>query len=151
VALIGTLCCQSGSPDSVKYDRLRRWYWRGWLVDDAIVVVENTVRKPKRMEGTLLGAAACGTSTRFSIRLVISDHGRTLRRRCISKSAISFLPGQAGVSFTNIRLCAAFAVTLLVRSYWRLTLTPVCLRFMDPGKTCRPMRASAPSGHGAQL
>ncbi|WP_417599109.1 efflux RND transporter permease subunit [Pararhodobacter oceanensis] len=97
----------------------------GMVVDDAIVVIENIVRKRKDGMGAFAAAAAGANEVFFA---VISTTA-TLAAVFIP---ISFLPGQAGGVFSEFGFVLAFAVTL--SSITALTLAPVMAAFLDPGK-----------------
>ena len=104
----------------------------GMVVDDAIVVLENIIRK--RREG--LGAfAAAAVGTREVFFAVISTTA-TLAAVFIP---ISFLPGQAGGIFGEFGFVLAFAVAL--SSFVALTLCPMLCAQLDPGA---PKREPAP-------
>ena len=97
----------------------------GMVVDDAIVVVENIVRKRKEGMGAF-AAAASGTNEVF---FAVISTTATLAAVFIP---ISFLPGQAGGVFSEFGFVLAFAVTL--SSMAALTLAPVLAALLDPGK-----------------
>lgn len=97
----------------------------GMVVDDAIVVVENIVRKRKEDMGAF-AAAAAGTNEVF---FAVVSTTATLAAVFIP---ISFLPGQAGGVFSEFGFVLAFAVTL--SSIAALTLAPVLAALLDPGK-----------------
>jgi hydrophobe/amphiphile efflux-1 (HAE1) family protein len=97
----------------------------GMVVDDAIVVIENIVRKRKQGMGAF-AAAAAGTNEVF---FAVISTTATLAAVFIP---ISFLPGQAGGVFSEFGFVLAFAVTL--SSITALTLAPVMAAFLDPGK-----------------
>ncbi|RPE71157.1 hydrophobe/amphiphile efflux-1 (HAE1) family protein [Pacificibacter maritimus] len=97
----------------------------GMVVDDAIVVIENIVRKRKQGLGAF-AAAAEGTNEVF---FAVISTTATLAAVFIP---ISFLPGQAGGVFSEFGFVLAFAVTL--SSLTALTLAPVMAAFLDPGK-----------------
>ncbi|WP_372841065.1 efflux RND transporter permease subunit [Phaeovulum sp.] len=97
----------------------------GMVVDDAIVVVENIVRKRKEGMGAF-AAAAAGTNEVF---FAVISTTATLAAVFIP---ISFLPGQAGGVFSEFGFVLAFAVTL--SSVAALTLAPVLAAQLDPGK-----------------
>ncbi len=109
----------------------------GMVVDDAIVVIENVVRKRKQGMGAF-AAAAAGTNEVF---FAVISTTATLAAVFIP---ISFMPGQAGGVFSEFGFVLAFAVTL--SSITALTLAPVMAAFLDPGKP-DPAR-SAPAGPG---
>lgn len=100
----------------------------GMVVDDAIVVIENIVRKRKQGMGAF-AAAAAGTNEVF---FAVISTTATLAAVFIP---ISFLPGQAGGVFSEFGFVLAFAVTL--SSITALTLAPVLAAFLDPGKPNR--------------
>ncbi|GIT86018.1 efflux RND transporter permease subunit [Roseobacter sp. OBYS 0001] len=108
----------------------------GMVVDDAIVVIENIVRKRKQGMGAF-AAAAAGTNEVF---FAVISTTATLAAVFIP---ISFLPGQAGGVFSEFGFVLAFAVTL--SSMTALTLAPVLAAFLDPGK---PKAESAPDTPG---
>ena len=97
----------------------------GMVVDDAIVVIENIVRKRKAGMGPF-AAAAAGTNEVF---FAVISTTATLAAVFIP---ISFMPGQAGGVFSEFGFVLAFAVTL--SSVTALTLTPVLSAILDPGK-----------------
>ena len=97
----------------------------GMVVDDAIVVIENIVRKRKEGMGAF-AAAAAGTNEVF---FAVISTTATLAAVFIP---ISFMPGQAGGVFSEFGFVLAFAVTL--SSVTALTLTPVLSALLDPGK-----------------
>ncbi|PTQ66365.1 efflux RND transporter permease subunit [Celeribacter persicus] len=97
----------------------------GMVVDDAIVVIENIVRKRRDGMGPF-AAAAAGTNEVF---FAVISTTATLAAVFIP---ISFLPGQAGGVFSEFGFVLAFAVTL--SSITALTLAPVLSAFLDPGK-----------------
>lgn len=97
----------------------------GMVVDDAIVAVENIVRK--RREGMDRRAAAvAGTSEVFFAALSTTA---TLAAVFIP---ISFLPSQAGGIFKEFGFVLAFSVTL--SSIAALVLAPVLAAIADPGR-----------------
>lgn len=98
----------------------------GMVVDDAIVVVENIVRK--RQQGMGAFAAACaGTNEVF---FAVISTTATLAAVFIP---ISFLPGQAGGVFAEFGYVLAFAVGL--SSFTALTLAPVLAALIDAGQS----------------
>ena len=103
----------------------------GMVVDDAIVVVENIVRKRKEGMGAF-AAAAAGTNEVF---FAVISTTATLAAVFIP---ISFLPGQAGGVFSEFGFVLAFAVTL--SSIAALTLAPVLAALLDPGKLANTQR-----------
>ncbi|MEP5001269.1 MAG: efflux RND transporter permease subunit [Paracoccaceae bacterium] len=127
VALIGTLAAIWLTGFSVNtISLLALVLATGMVVDDAIVVVENIVRK--RSEGMgAFAAAAAGTNEVF---FAVISTTATLAAVFIP---ISFLPGQAGGVFSEFGFVLAFAVTL--SSITALTLAPVLSALLDPGKS----------------
>lgn len=127
VALIGTLAAIWMTGFSVNtISMLALVLATGMVVDDAIVVVENIVRK--RAEGMgAFAAAAAGTNEVF---FAVISTTATLAAVFIP---ISFLPGQAGGVFSEFGFVLAFAVTL--SSITALTLVPVLSALLDPGKS----------------
>lgn len=107
----------------------------GMVVDDAIVVIENIVRKRQQGMGAF-AAAAAGTNEVF---FAVISTTATLAAVFIP---ISFLPGQAGGVFSEFGFVLAFAVTL--SSITALTLAPVLAAFLDPGKP-KSTRKAAPA------
>ena len=97
----------------------------GMVVDDAIVVLENIVRRRKQGLGAF-AAAAVGTREVF---FAVISTTATLAAVFIP---ISFLPGQAGGIFGEFGFVLAFAVAL--SSFVALTLAPALCAFVDPGK-----------------
>ncbi|MEM1363171.1 MAG: efflux RND transporter permease subunit [Pseudomonadota bacterium] len=97
----------------------------GIVVDDAIVVLENIVRRRKERLGAY---AAAARGTRDVFFAVISTTA-TLAAVFIP---ISFLPGQAGGIFGEFGFVLAFAVAL--SSFVALTLCPALCALVDPGK-----------------
>jgi len=127
VALIGTLAAIWLTGFSVNtISLLALVLATGMVVDDAIVVVENIVRKRKSGMGAF-AAAASGTNEVF---FAVISTTATLAAVFIP---ISFLPGQAGGVFSEFGFVLAFAVTL--SSITALTLAPVLSALLDPGKT----------------
>lgn len=108
----------------------------GMVVDDAIVVIENIVRKRKSGMGAY-AAAAAGTNEVF---FAVISTTATLAAVFIP---ISFLPGQAGGVFSEFGFVLAFAVTL--SSITALTLAPVLAALLDPGKSQLDQQANTPS------
>lgn len=138
VALIGTLAAIWLTGFSVNtISLLALVLATGMVVDDAIVVVENIVRKRKSGMGAF-AAAASGTNEVF---FAVISTTATLAAVFIP---ISFLPGQAGGVFSEFGFVLAFAVTL--SSITALTLAPVLSALLDPGKT---QANAAPSEPGA--
>lgn len=110
----------------------------GMVVDDAIVVIENIVRKRKQGLGAY-AAAASGTNEVF---FAVISTTATLAAVFIP---ISFLPGQAGGVFSEFGFVLAFAVTL--SSITALTLAPMLAAKLDPGRTAlkESAKPSAPN------
>lgn len=136
VALIGTLAAIWLTGFSVNtISLLALVLATGMVVDDAIVVVENIVRKRKSGMGAF-AAAASGTNEVF---FAVISTTATLAAVFIP---ISFLPGQAGGVFSEFGFVLAFAVTL--SSITALTLAPVLSALLDPGKTQANAEAAAP-------
>ncbi|SDX42126.1 efflux RND transporter permease subunit [Litoreibacter albidus] len=126
VALVGTIAAIWITGFSVNtISLLALVLATGMVVDDAIVVVENIVRKRKQGLGAY-AAAASGTNEVF---FAVISTTATLAAVFIP---ISFLPGQAGGVFSEFGFVLAFAVTL--SSIAALTLAPVLAAFLDPGK-----------------
>lgn len=126
VALVGTIAAIWITGFSVNtISLLALVLATGMVVDDAIVVVENIVRKRKQGLGAF-AAAASGTNEVF---FAVISTTATLAAVFIP---ISFLPGQAGGVFSEFGFVLAFAVTL--SSIAALTLAPVLAAFLDPGK-----------------
>ncbi|WP_276153457.1 MULTISPECIES: efflux RND transporter permease subunit [unclassified Sulfitobacter] len=107
----------------------------GMVVDDAIVVDENIMRKRKSGMGGF-AAAASGT---IEVFFAVISTTATLAAVIIP---ISFLPGQAGGVFSEFGFVLAFAVTL--SSITELTLAPVLFALLDPGKTLTSADGAAP-------
>jgi hydrophobic/amphiphilic exporter-1 (mainly G- bacteria), HAE1 family len=127
VALIGTIAAIWITGFSVNtISLLALVLATGMVVDDAIVVIENIVRKRKQGLGPF-AAAAQGTNEVF---FAVISTTATLAAVFIP---ISFLPGQAGGVFSEFGFVLAFAVTL--SSITALTLAPVMAAFLDPGKS----------------
>ncbi len=140
VALVGTIAAIWMAGFSVNtISLLALVLATGMVVDDAIVVIENIVRKRKQGMGAF-AAAAAGTNEVF---FAVISTTATLAAVFIP---ISFLPGQAGGVFSEFGFVLAFAVTL--SSITALTLTPVLAAFLDPGKP-DPKRANVPDKPGA--
>lgn len=126
VALVGTLAAIWLTGFSVNtISLLALVLATGLVVDDAIVVIENIVRKRKAGMGAF-AAAAEGTNEVF---FAVISTTATLAAVFIP---ISFLPGQAGGVFSEFGFVLAFAVTL--SSITALTLAPVMAALLDPGK-----------------
>jgi hydrophobe/amphiphile efflux-1 (HAE1) family protein len=137
VALIGTLAAIWLTGFSVNtISLLALVLATGMVVDDAIVVVENIVRKRKSGMGAF-AAAAAGTNEVF---FAVISTTATLAAVFIP---ISFLPGQAGGVFSEFGFVLAFAVTL--SSITALTLAPVLSALLDPGKTQANTEQTEPS------
>ena len=113
----------------------------GMVGDDAIVVIENIVRKRKQGMGAF-AAAAAGTNEVF---FAVISTTATLAAVFIP---ISFLPGQAGGVFSEFGFVLAFAVTL--SSITALTLAPVLAAFLDPGKSALEATAK-PQGWAGRM
>ncbi|MBU2983154.1 efflux RND transporter permease subunit [Lentibacter algarum] len=127
VALIGTLAAIWLTGFSVNtISLLALVLATGMVVDDAIVVVENIVRKRK----SGMGAFAAASSGSNEVFFAVISTTATLAAVFIP---ISFLPGQAGGVFSEFGFVLAFAVTL--SSITALTLAPVLSALLDPGKT----------------
>ncbi|MAQ47193.1 MAG: multidrug resistance protein [Confluentimicrobium sp.] len=127
VALIGTLAAIWLTGFSVNtISLLALVLATGMVVDDAIVVIENIVRKRKSGMGAF-AAAAAGTNEVF---FAVISTTATLAAVFIP---ISFLPGQAGGVFSEFGFVLAFAVTL--SSITALTLAPVLAALLDPEKS----------------
>ena len=127
VALIGTLAAVWITGFSVNtISLLALVLATGMVVDDAIVVIENIVRKRRSGMGAF-AAAASGTNEVF---FAVISTTATLAAVFIP---ISFLPGQAGGVFSEFGFVLAFAVTL--SSITALTLAPVLAALLDPGKS----------------
>ncbi|WP_417770058.1 efflux RND transporter permease subunit [Stappia sp.] len=138
VALVGTLAAIWLTGFSVNtISLLALVLATGMVVDDAIVVVENIVRKRKSGMGAF-AAAASGTNEVF---FAVISTTATLAAVFVP---ISFLPGQAGGVFAEFGFVLAFAVTL--SSITALTLAPVLSALLDPGKTQANSKAAAPGG-----
>ena len=136
VALIGTLAAIWLTGFSVNtISLLALVLATGMVVDDAIVVVENIVRKRKSGMGAF-AAAASGTNEVF---FAVISTTATLAAVFIP---ISFLPGQAGGVFSEFGFVLAFAVTL--SSSTALSLAPVLSALLDPGKTLGDAEAATP-------
>ena len=139
VALIGTLAAIWMTGFSVNtISLLALVLATGMVVDDAIVVVENIVRK--RAEG--MGAFAAAVAGTNEVFFAVISTTATLAAVFIP---ISFLPGQAGGVFSEFGFVLAFAVTL--SSITALTLVPVLSALLDPGKSkASPDTAAATQG-----
>ena len=97
----------------------------GMVVDDAIVVIENIVRRRRQGLGAR-SAAASGTNEVF---FAVVSTTATLAAVFVP---ISFLPGQAGGIFAEFGFVLAFCVGL--SSLVALTLAPVLASVLDPGR-----------------
>ena len=96
----------------------------GMVVDDAIVVLENIVRRRNQGMG-IRAAAVIGTREVF---FAVITTTATLAAVFVP---LSFLPGQAGGLFSEFGFVLAFAVTL--SSFIALTLCPMLAsRFVKP-------------------
>ncbi|WP_341214102.1 efflux RND transporter permease subunit [uncultured Limimaricola sp.] len=136
VALIGTLAAIWLTGFSVNtISLLALVLATGMVVDDAIVVIENIVRKRKSGMGAF-AAAASGTNEVF---FAVISTTATLAAVFIP---ISFLPGQAGGVFSEFGFVLAFAVTL--SSITALTLAPVLAALLDPGKSQADAKETRP-------
>ncbi|MET1411278.1 efflux RND transporter permease subunit [Roseibium sp. HPY-6] len=126
IALIGTLAAIWAAGFSVNTITLLALVLAtGMVVDDAIVVLENIVRRRKQGFGAF-AAAAIGTREVF---FAVISTTATLAAVFIP---ISFLPGQAGGIFGEFGFVLAFSVAL--SSFVALTLSPALCAFVDPGK-----------------
>ncbi|WP_297582746.1 efflux RND transporter permease subunit, partial [Roseibium sp.] len=135
IALVGTLGAIWAAGFSVNTITLLALVLAtGMVVDDAIVVLENIVRRRKEGYGAY-AAAAVGTREVF---FAVISTTATLAAVFIP---ISFLPGQAGGIFSEFGFVLAFAVAL--SSFVALTLSPALCAFVDPGK---PNRRTADAG-----
>ncbi|MEM5500272.1 efflux RND transporter permease subunit [Ahrensia kielensis] len=127
VALIGTIAAIWITGFSVNtISLLALVLATGMVVDDAIVVVENIVRK--RSEG--MGAFAAAVAGTNEVFFAVISTTATLAAVFIP---ISFLPGQAGGIFSEFGFVLAFSVTL--SSIAALTLAPMMASVLDPGKS----------------
>ncbi|WP_319496864.1 efflux RND transporter permease subunit [uncultured Cohaesibacter sp.] len=135
VALIGTLAAIWIVGFSVNtISLLALVLATGMVVDDAIVVVENIVRRRHDGEGARFAAVA-GTNEVF---FAVISTTATLAAVFIP---ISFLPGQAGGVFSEFGFVLAFCVTL--SSVVALTMAPMLASILDPGKPSRKMQEAA--------
>ncbi|PPB80791.1 HAE1 family hydrophobic/amphiphilic exporter-1 [Albidovulum inexpectatum] len=126
VALIGTVAAIWLAGFSVNtISLLALVLATGMVVDDAIVVIENIVRKRRQGMGAF-AAAAAGTNEVF---FAVISTTATLAAVFIP---ISFMPGQAGGVFSEFGFVLAFSVTL--SSMTALTLAPVLASILDPGR-----------------
>lgn len=133
VALIGTVAAIWLTGFSVNtISLLALVLATGMVVDDAIVVIENIMRKRREGMGAFAAAAAGANEVFFA---VISTTA-TLAAVFIP---ISFLPGQAGGVFSEFGYVLAYAVA--ISSITALTLVPVMAAFLDPGKPGQQSRA----------
>ncbi len=138
VALIGTVAAIWLTGFSVNtISLLALVLATGMVVDDAIVVIENIMRKRREGMGAFAAAAAGANEVFFA---VISTTA-TLAAVFIP---ISFLPGQAGGVFSEFGYVLAYAVA--ISSITALTLVPVMAAFLDPGKPGQ--QNSAPDAPG---
>ncbi|WP_323768227.1 efflux RND transporter permease subunit [Marinovum sp.] len=137
VALIGTLAAIWLAGFSVNTITLLALVLAtGMVVDDAIVVVENVVRK--RQEG--LGRFAAAAEGANEVFFAVISTTATLAAVFIP---ISFLPGQAGGIFLEFGFVLAFCV--MISSFVALTLVPMLAATLDPGQG----GGSAEAGPGA--
>ena len=97
----------------------------GMVVDDAIVVVENIVRRRQLGAGPR-AAAVAGTNEVF---FAVISTTATLAAVFVP---ISFLPGQAGGIFSEFGFVLAFCVT--ISSAVALSLVPMMASVLDPGR-----------------
>ncbi|UOA32726.1 Multidrug resistance protein MdtB [Sulfitobacter sp. DSM 110093] len=135
VALIGTLAAIWMAGFSVNTITLLALVLAtGMVVDDAIVVVENVVRK--RQEG--LGRYAAAAEGANEVFFAVISTTATLAAVFIP---ISFLPGQAGGIFLEFGFVLAFCVT--ISSFVALTLVPMLAAFLDPGRTGESVKDGA--------
>jgi hydrophobic/amphiphilic exporter-1 (mainly G- bacteria), HAE1 family len=142
VALVGTIAAIWITGFSVNtISLLALVLATGMVVDDAIVVIENIVRKRRQGMGAF-AAAAAGTNEVF---FAVISTTATLAAVFIP---ISFLPGQAGSVFSEFGFVLAFSVTL--SSLTALTLAPVMAAFLDPGKPAATAPAQAQPGRIAR-
>jgi hydrophobic/amphiphilic exporter-1 (mainly G- bacteria), HAE1 family len=142
VALVGTIAAIWITGFSVNtISLLALVLATGMVVDDAIVVIENIVRKRRQGMGAF-AAAAAGTNEVF---FAVISTTATLVAVFIP---ISFLPGQAGSVFSEFGFVLAFSVTL--SSLTALTLAPVMAAFLDPGKPAATAPAQAQPGRIAR-
>ncbi|MEM9632450.1 MAG: efflux RND transporter permease subunit [Pseudomonadota bacterium] len=126
IALVGTLSAIWAAGFSVNTITLLALVLAtGMVVDDAIVVLENIVRRRRQGFGAF-AAAAVGTREVF---FAVISTTATLAAVFIP---ISFLPGQAGGIFSEFGFVLAFSVAL--SSFVALTLCPALCAFVDPGK-----------------
>ena len=138
IALVGTLAAIWVTGFSVNTITLLALVLAtGMVVDDAIVVLENIIRK--RREG--LGAFAAAAVGAREVFFAVISTTATLAAVFIP---ISFLPGQAGGIFGEFGFVLAFAVAL--SSFVALTLCPMLCAQLDPGK---PKREASPQTESA--
>lgn len=141
VALVGTIAAIWITGFSVNtISLLALVLATGMVVDDAIVVIENIVRKRKQGMGAF-AAAVAGTNEVF---FAVISTTATLAAVFIP---ISFMPGQAGGVFSEFGFVLAFAVTL--SSFTALTLAPVMAAFIDPGKENKNTKEDTAAQQGA--
>ncbi|WP_208996821.1 efflux RND transporter permease subunit [Roseibium denhamense] len=111
----------------------------GMVVDDAIVVVENIVRRRQDGEGARLAAVSGANEVFFAVLSTTA----TLAAVFVP---ISFLPGQAGGVFSEFGFVLAFCVT--ISSIVALTLVPMLASILDPGRPRKARSAAAPAESG---
>ncbi|MEM7090397.1 MAG: efflux RND transporter permease subunit [Pseudomonadota bacterium] len=127
VALIGTIAAIWITGFSVNtISLLALVLATGIVVDDAIVVLENIVRRRRQGLGPY-AAAALGTREVF---FAVISTTATLAAVFVP---ISFLPGQAGGIFGEFGFVLAFSVAL--SSFVALTLCPAICAMVDPGRS----------------
>lgn len=125
IALIGTVAAIWLSGFSINtISLLALVLATGMVVDDAIVVTENIVRKRREGMGPLSAAVAGANEVFFA---VVSTTA-TLAAVFVP---ISFLPGQAGGVFSEFGYVLAFSVT--ISSATALSLVPAMAALLDPG------------------
>ena len=107
----------------------------GMVVDDAIVVLDNIVRR--REEG--IGPYAAAAKGVRQVFFAVISTTATLAAVFIP---ISFLPGQAGGIFSEFGYVLTFAVT--ISSFVALTLCPVLCALLDVGKRGADKAAQQP-------
>lgn len=138
VALTGTLAAIWAAGFSINtISLLALVLATGMVVDDAIVVVENVVRR--RQEG--LGRRAAAAQGANEVFFAVISTTATLAAVFIP---ISFLPGQAGGIFAEFGFVLAFCVT--VSSVVALTLVPMLAAFLDPGRVAPGSDAASGPG-----
>jgi HAE1 family hydrophobic/amphiphilic exporter-1 len=135
VALVGTLAAIYMTGFSVNILTLLALVLAtGMVVDDAIVVLENIVRR--RAEG--MGPRAAAVLGTKQVFFAVVTTTATLAAVFVP---LSFLPGQTGGLFREFGFTLAFAV--LLSSFVALTLCPVLasklLRPVDPGARPGPV------------